>query len=334
MARRRTIDRPRRRSRRDADWASGLIDRRGAEDRPELLRTVDGGVPARFCTSGAVSEIEGAHRLFDTLWQQLRAAIPGEVIPVVSMDGASNSQPLRRKIRANGAVQPCHVTSHGNSDESRERAARRSADRWPIDERKYPDWFLNGHREPVCRCGQGATSMVIERDPKGAVVCRISGECATCGPLNLTSGHWGAARNTAPDHQAPPRGPRPPPVRRRPADRPGPDVQPPDVPAVRHRALLQAGGAVLDPRQPVRRRPAQALPQRRAGHPPPAVCALALNMQWRAVHHARNGVAVAARPLIAASAVAHGLPVYTCNPVDFEGLDGLDASALGSRPAD
>jgi tRNA(fMet)-specific endonuclease VapC len=28
--------------------------------------------------------------------------------------------------------------------------------------------------------------------------------------------------------------------------------------------------------------------------------------------------------MIAATAVAHGLPVYTCNPDDFSGIDGLD----------
>jgi tRNA(fMet)-specific endonuclease VapC len=41
----------------------------------------------------------------------------------------------------------------------------------------------------------------------------------------------------------------------------------------------------------------------------------------------RSGRKPAARAydaLIAATAVAHGLPVYTCNPADFEKIDGLD----------
>lgn len=32
--------------------------------------------------------------------------------------------------------------------------------------------------------------------------------------------------------------------------------------------------------------------------------------------------------MIAATAMSHGLPVYTCNPQDFEGIDGLDVVAV------
>jgi tRNA(fMet)-specific endonuclease VapC len=32
--------------------------------------------------------------------------------------------------------------------------------------------------------------------------------------------------------------------------------------------------------------------------------------------------------MIAATAVANGLPVYTCNPADFSGIDGLDVIAI------
>lgn len=32
--------------------------------------------------------------------------------------------------------------------------------------------------------------------------------------------------------------------------------------------------------------------------------------------------------MIAAIALAHGLPVYTCNPDDFAGIDGLDVVSL------
>ena len=38
-----------------------------------------------------------------------------------------------------------------------------------------------------------------------------------------------------------------------------------------------------------------------------------------------------ARPydaMIAATAIAHELPVYTCNPADFEGIDGLEVVAV------
>lgn len=38
----------------------------------------------------------------------------------------------------------------------------------------------------------------------------------------------------------------------------------------------------------------------------------------------RKTAARAYDALIAATAMAHNLPVYTCNPADFEGIDGLD----------
>ena len=37
----------------------------------------------------------------------------------------------------------------------------------------------------------------------------------------------------------------------------------------------------------------------------------------------RKPTARAYDALIAATAMAHGLPVYTCNPADFQGIDGL-----------
>lgn len=36
--------------------------------------------------------------------------------------------------------------------------------------------------------------------------------------------------------------------------------------------------------------------------------------------------------LIAASAIAHGLPLYTCNPADFEGILDLEVRAIEPPP--
>lgn len=41
-------------------------------------------------------------------------------------------------------------------------------------------------------------------------------------------------------------------------------------------------------------------------------------------HAGRKPAARAYDALIAATAVANGLPVYTCNPADFSGIEGLD----------
>jgi tRNA(fMet)-specific endonuclease VapC len=42
----------------------------------------------------------------------------------------------------------------------------------------------------------------------------------------------------------------------------------------------------------------------------------------------RKSAARAYDALIAATAMAHGLPVYTCNAADFEGIDGLRVVAV------
>lgn len=47
----------------------------------------------------------------------------------------------------------------------------------------------------------------------------------------------------------------------------------------------------------------------------------------------RKPTARAFDSLIAATAIANDLPVYTCNPADFAGIDGLTVIAV-TRPAD
>lgn len=42
----------------------------------------------------------------------------------------------------------------------------------------------------------------------------------------------------------------------------------------------------------------------------------------------RKAAARAYDAMIAAVAVANGLPIYTCNPADFEGIDGLEVVAV------
>ena len=47
----------------------------------------------------------------------------------------------------------------------------------------------------------------------------------------------------------------------------------------------------------------------------------------------RKPTARACDALIAATAIAHGIPVYTCNPADFAGIDGLDVRTVRVLPA-
>lgn len=45
-------------------------------------------------------------------------------------------------------------------------------------------------------------------------------------------------------------------------------------------------------------------------------------------HSGRKTVARSYDAMIAATAMAHALPVYTCNPGDFSGIDGLEVVAV------
>ncbi len=45
-------------------------------------------------------------------------------------------------------------------------------------------------------------------------------------------------------------------------------------------------------------------------------------------HHGRKPAARAFDALIAATAIAHGLPLYTANPEDFVGITGLDLRSV------
>ena len=47
----------------------------------------------------------------------------------------------------------------------------------------------------------------------------------------------------------------------------------------------------------------------------------------------RTGTARAYDAMIASTAVANGLPVYTCNPSDFAGIDGLEVVAIAHPDA-
>jgi tRNA(fMet)-specific endonuclease VapC len=44
----------------------------------------------------------------------------------------------------------------------------------------------------------------------------------------------------------------------------------------------------------------------------------------------RKNSARACDAMIAATALAHELPLYTCNPADFEGIDGLEVVAVAA----
>jgi tRNA(fMet)-specific endonuclease VapC len=69
--------------------------------------------------------------------------------------------------------------------------------------------------------------------------------------------------------------------------------------------------------------------------PLPFDCASARAFGQVAASLRRSGRKRAARAydaLIAATAIAHGLPVYTCHAADFEGIDGLQVVPVQREP--
>jgi tRNA(fMet)-specific endonuclease VapC len=60
-----------------------------------------------------------------------------------------------------------------------------------------------------------------------------------------------------------------------------------------------------------------------------AACALAYGSVAASLHRAgHKSTARAFDTMIAATAIAYGLPLYTCNGRDFVGIDGLDLRVM------
>jgi hypothetical protein len=115
---------------------------------------------------------------------------------VLSTDAAFHGQATRRAWRAVGVVENTHLSSHAARKSSERTAKRRDDRRYPIA--GHPDWFANGHRELVCRCGKGKVSRVVRLDRKGRAIVSVKGECAkdACGSVLITSGWWRLSSNT------------------------------------------------------------------------------------------------------------------------------------------
>jgi len=91
-------------------------------------------------------------------------------------------------------VENTHLSSHSSGESARREAKRRTMRRYAID--GHPGWLATGHRELVCRCGQGKTARVAGIDARtGKATARLKGECAGCGSILITSGLWRLAGN-------------------------------------------------------------------------------------------------------------------------------------------
>jgi hypothetical protein len=151
--------------------------------------------------AGMAVEVSEALGVFRQREVQVRDRREEEVwverdLRVLSTDAAFHGQATRRAWRAVGVVENTHLSSHAARRSSERTAKRRTERRYPIA--GHPDWFANGHRELVCRCGKGKVSRVVRLDRKGRAIVSVKGECAkdACGSVLITSGWWRLSSNT------------------------------------------------------------------------------------------------------------------------------------------
>lgn len=116
-------------------------------------------------------------------------------IRVLSADSAFHSAPLRMSLRRGAIIPNIHLASHADNKKTREHAAKMTAERNALNDSRYEDWFVNGHRELVCRCGAGNTWRRNKRLKDGSVALAVEGRCAKCGSVSVTSGDWRKTQN-------------------------------------------------------------------------------------------------------------------------------------------
>lgn len=156
--------------------------------------TTSTGLPlAKRITKIQKSERRAARELFEQSYARtIKPSLGGHGLSVLSADGGLHSPKLRRAVRKLGVVENIHLASHGGSDKSLANVAKRDATRIPIE--GYSDWFANGHRELICKCGKGSVSRIF-KDHAGRAVTRAEGRCKSCGSITITSGAWYLAAN-------------------------------------------------------------------------------------------------------------------------------------------
>lgn len=125
----------------------------------------------------------------------------GDILPllgraklrVLTADGGFTKRELRAQARGLGIIENIHTVSHTDSDRAKANAAKNDQRRIRIE--GYKSWFTNGHRELVCKCGKGRSVKRVKLGPKATAIVRNEGQCATCGPITITSGDWYLAQN-------------------------------------------------------------------------------------------------------------------------------------------
>jgi len=140
-------------------------------------------------------ESTAALDFFKNEWvKEVAPYLASSEVRVLSTDGNFHKPELRAELRGLGILENTHLASHNSSPTTQREVAKRNRQRFLIQ--GYPDWFANGHRELVCRCGRGNVSRRVEKNGD-RVVARVQGRCATCKTITITSGEWQTAENPA-----------------------------------------------------------------------------------------------------------------------------------------
>lgn len=125
---------------------------------------------------------------------EVRPFLPADKLGIITTDGAFHKPAGRAKWRDCNYLENTHLCSHAHRPDVTERAKRLSGERIPID--GYADWFANGHREVICRCGRRAAKDIRPaRKPGGRPTVRVEGNCPLCGAISISSGDFRRANN-------------------------------------------------------------------------------------------------------------------------------------------
>lgn len=125
---------------------------------------------------------------------EIRPHLDSTRLGIITTDGAFHKPEARARWRDCNFIENQHLCSHADREDVKLRAERLSNERIPIED--YPNWFANGHREVICRCGRRAAKDIRPASRPGArPTVRVEGKCPVCGPCSITSGDFRRGQN-------------------------------------------------------------------------------------------------------------------------------------------
>ena len=120
-----------------------------------------------------VPEAHTARGILEGEWRRTVAPyLQDDLVRVMACDAAYTGGHFREAVHRAGFVPNCHPVSHSGRERSVKNAARKQKTKLKIgygrNDKRYDNWYLNGHHELSCKCGQGNTF----RLPRGTRVAR------------------------------------------------------------------------------------------------------------------------------------------------------------------